>query len=188
MLDHFKAAWPTVKANLVGWIIFGIVFMIVISFGIGVFLMPNVYRAVRKAIASGEGPSIGDLFDFDNIGSDIAIMLVFMVAVCIGYMLCIIPGIILGFLLFWMPMLAADGKFAAVDAAKASLAHAKSNFVPILVFLVIASILNQIAAYLCVIPALITVPLTLVAGWLFYASERDAIMAAAQAAGIPSKP
>jgi uncharacterized membrane protein len=188
MLDHFKAAWPIVKANLVGWIIFGLVAMILLSLGIGIFLMPNIHRTVRNAIERQEGPAIGDIFNFDYIGSDIAIILVFIVAVSIGYVLCIIPGIILAFGLFWMPFLAADNKFAAVDAAKASFAHAKGNFVSILVFLIIGSILNQIGAYACGIPALITVPLTLVAAWLFYSSERENILAAAEAAGIPTKP
>ncbi len=187
MLDHFKAAWPIVKENLVGWIIYGVVLSIVLSFGVGVFLMPNAYRGVRNAIARQESPSIGDLFNFDNIASDIIHIVVFAVAVSIGNVLCVIPGIALAFLLFWMPFLAADNKFAAVDAAKASLAHAKSNIVPIILFLIVASILNQIAAFLCVIPVLVTVPLTIVAGWLYYSAERDNIMAAAQAAGIPTK-
>jgi uncharacterized membrane protein len=187
MFDHFKAAWPIVKANLVGWMIFAIVMAIVLSFGIGIFLMPNCHRAVRNAIVRQEAPAIGDIFNFDNIGADLAIMLTFIVAMVIGYMLCIIPGIIAAFGLFWMPFLAAEGKFAAIDAAKASFGHAKSNIVPIILFLIVSSVLNQIGGVACGIGALITMPITFVAMWLFFESQRDAIYAGAQAAGIPMK-
>ncbi len=190
MFDHFKAAWPIVKANLVGWIIFILVFGIFNSFtgGLGVILMPNAYRAVRNAIVRQEGPSIGDLFNFDNFMDDLVAVIVWVGGISLGSLLCFVGAPVVALLLFWMPMLAAEGKFAAFDAAKASLAHAKSNIGAIIMFYIAAMIVVFLAALCCYLPIFLAAPMVFVAHWLFYESQRDAIMAAAQAAGIPTKP
>ena len=190
MFDHLKAAWPIVKANLVGWIIFVVVFGIVNSFtgGLGIILMPNAYRAVRNAIVRQEGPSIGDLFNFDNFMDDLVAMLVYFGTIFIGTWLCFIGAPIAMILFFWMPMLAAEGKFAAVDAAKASMAHAKGNIGAIVMFLIGAWIAIFLGTLCCYVGVFVAAPVVFVAHWMFYESQRDAIMAAAQAAGIPTKP
>ena len=71
---------------------------------------------------------------------------------------------------------------------KASLAHAKANFGEILIFLLIAMVLNFVGLLLCCIGIFITVPVTLVATVHYYEANRDEILAAADAAGVEPKP
>ncbi len=190
MFDHFKAAWPTVKANLVGWIIFIVVFKLVKVFtgGLGIILLPNAYRAVRNAIVRQEGPSIGDLFNFDNFMDDLVAMLVHSATIFIGVWLCGLGAPIAVILFFWMPMLAAEGKFAAVDAAKASMAHAKGNIGAIIMFLVAAWLVVVAGTLCCYVGMFVALPVVFVGKWMFYLSQRDAILTAAEEANIPTKP
>ncbi len=188
MIDHFKSGWNIVKNGFVGWIVFGIVLLVLFSFGIGIFLWPNAFRAIRKASESQQGPSLGDLFNFDNIVDDAVAMIVYLVAIWIGSLFCGVGGVVAAVLLFWMPMLAADGKFAAVDNAKASLAHAKTIIGPIIVFFIVTWLINFCGALLCYIGVLVTFPLTIAAQWVFYTQYRHDILTTAQQAGVPTKP
>lgn len=186
MFDHFKAAWPIVKANLVGYVIFGIAFMIVNSFTFGI-LMPNAFRAIEAAIQRGEAPAIGALFNFDSIMDDLVHVLVQGVGIGIGTIACFVGAPIMALLLLWMPQLAADRKFAAVDAAKASLFHAKGMIGGIIMFLIAAWLVNMAGALACGLGSLVTFPMTMVAMRMFYNANRDAILANAQAQGIATK-
>jgi hypothetical protein len=186
MFDHFKAAWPIVKANLVGFIIFGIVFMLVNGFTFGI-LMPNAFRAIDAAIERQEAPAIGDLFSFDTIVDDLVHVLIQGVGISLGTIACVVGAPIMALLLIWMPQLAADRKFAAVDAAKASLFHAKGMIGGIVMFFIAAWLVNFAGALACGVGSLVTLPMTMVAMRLFYKANADAIMANAQAQGIPTK-
>lgn len=190
MFDHIKAAWPIVKANLVGWIIFILVLGLVnsVTGGLGVILMPNAYRAVRNAIVRQEGPSIGDLFNFDNFMDDLVAVIVWIGGISIGSLFCFVGAPVVAILLFWVPMLAAEGKFAAIDAAKASFAHTKANLGTIVMFYIAAMLTIFCATLLCYLPIFLAAPTVFVAHWMFFQSQRDAIYAAADAAGIPTKP
>jgi len=189
MFDHFKAAWPIVKANLVGWLIFIFVLGIVnsVTGGLGVILMPNAYRAVRNAIVRQEGPSVGDLFNFDNIMDDLVAVIVWIGGISLGSLLCFVGAPVVALLLFWMPMLAAEGKFAALDAAKASLAHAKGNIGGILMFYIASMVVVFVAMLCCYLPVFLAAPVVFVAHWMYFESQRDAIYAAALEAGVPTK-
>ena len=186
-MDHFKTAWPVVKENLVGWVILGAVFSVLASFGVGIFLLPNLFRASAKAIEQNTAPDMADLFNFDNIGDDIVAMLLYGAAQFVGSLLCGVGAIVTGVLFIWVPMLAARGHFAPVEAMKASLAHAKGNFAPIIIFLIISSVINSVAVFLCVIPVFVTLPVTIVAMWQFFGAEESNIHQAAAAESIPTK-
>ncbi len=187
VVDHFKSGWEVVKPTLVPWIVFALIFLVILSTGLGLFLMPNAFRAIRDAVDRQQGPELSDLFDFSNISDDLVAMLVYMVGVTIGSFLCGVGAIPAGVLLFWVPMLAAEGQFGGVECAKASLAHAKANFMAILVFMLVAILINSAASLLCYIPVLVSMPVTFAAQWLYYTRNRDEILAAASAAGVPTK-
>ena len=187
MVEHFTSGWEIVKPNLVPWLLTGLVLMMLMSLGVGMFLLPNFYRVTRKAIDNNAPPDVGGLFEFDNIADDIIAMLLYSVAITVGLFVCVVGALVTGVLFFWVPMIAAEGHYAPMDMMKASLAHAKANFVPILVFLIVASLINNIAASLCMLPVLLSAPVTLVAAWRAYESNRDAIHQAAREQGIPLK-
>lgn len=185
-MEHFSSGWNVVKENLVGWVIFSVVFMLVVSFtfGLGVVLVPNAMRCVRDAIDSSSAPEIGGLFNFDNITDDAIGMIISMVANMVGSMLAGIGAIITGVLFFWIAPLLADKRVAGAESWKASLAHTKGNFVDILIFTLVASVVNMVGSLACGLGLLVTIPVTLAATWLFYADQRDQILQLAQQDGV----
>ena len=188
-MEHFTNGWETVKQDLVPWLILYVVFSVVISAtgGLGLILLPNVFRATRKSLAEGGAPEIGDLFNFDNLTDDLVGMLLKSVADMIGSMLCGIGAIATGVLFFWVPLLATENRYDGPGLMKASFAHAKGNFGEIFVFVLIAMVVNFIGLLLCCIGLFVTAPVTLVATALFYETNRDAILAAAEEAGVEAK-
>ena len=185
-MDHIKAGWETVQPNLVGWIIYTVVFGVVVSFtfGLGAILGINFIRGAKSAIDEGTAPEIGGLFNFDNIVQDLITMIIVGVANSIGSALAGIGALITGTVLFWAPMLVADGKAEAVEACKASVAHAKANFMEILIFLLIASVVNMVGALACGLGMIVTAPVTVAAGILYYNSAKDEILSLAQQDGV----
>ncbi len=185
-MEHFSSGWDAIRDQLLGWILFSVVFTVVISvtFGLGIFLVPNAMRCVRDAIDSGGAPDIGGLFSFDQIAEDLVGMLISLGANLLGSTLAGVGAIITGVLFFWIPPLLADGRVSGAESWKASLAHSKEHFVDILVFTLVASAINFVGAMLCGLGLLITVPVTLAASWLFYAEQRDQILELAQRDGV----
>ena len=188
-MEHFKNAWETVKQDLVPWIILYVVFSVVMSAtgGLGLILLPNVFRVTRKSLAGGVAPEIGDLFNFDFLTDDLVGMLLKSIADMIGAMFCGIGAIATGVLFFWVPLLATENRYDGPGLMKASMAHAKGSFGDIFVFMLIAMVVNCLGLLVCCIGIFVTVPVTLVATVLFYEANRDAILAAADAAGVEVK-
>jgi uncharacterized membrane protein len=189
-MDYFKQGWEIVKPNIGPWIILVIVLGAVSSVtgGLGMLiLMPNAYRVVRKARAENAGPELGGLFNFDRIGDDLVAMLLQMVANMVGMLICCVGMIATGVLFSWVPFLLAEDRYKGMASLKASMAHAKQNFGKIIVFMLIAMVVNTIGMLVCYVGLFVTMPVTLVAQWLFYEANRDEILRAAQEAGVENE-
>jgi hypothetical protein len=184
-MDFIKTAFETIKKHPVPWILLGLVFGMIQPFG-GAFLMPNFIRIARKASSSDEAPDIGDLFKFDDIMDDLVTMVILSVAVILGICGCIIGAWIVAILGTWTLHLRADKLYAPVDCLKASLHHVKSNVVDVFVGnLIIQVVIMLGVVFTCGLGAIVATPIMVIAMERFYASNRDAIIAAGDAAGIP---
>jgi len=184
-MDFIKAAFGTIKKHPVPWILLGLVFGMIQPFG-GAFLMPNFIRIARKAAASEEPPDIGDLFKFDDIADDLVTMVILSVAVILGIFACFIGAWIVAFLGTWTIHLRADKLYAPMDCIKASMYHVKDNFVDVFVgTLIIQMVVMFGVIFTCGLGALVATPILVIALERFYDSNRDGIIAAADAAGIP---
>ena len=181
-MEHIANGFGHVKENLVGWIIFGLVLLIAQSFIIGIFLLPQAYRAIGKAIDKDAAPELGDLFNFDNIGTDAVVVVISLVAIVVGLMLCVLPGWAAALLLFWAPMIAADHpEMAPMDIIKTSFEASKSRFVAVLIFGLLAGVLQMVATMLCYFPVFVAFPTILAGQLLFFRAEKEGIMAGAPA-------
>ncbi|OBJ52592.1 hypothetical protein [Mycobacterium sp. 1423905.2] len=78
-------------------------------------------------VADGRPVSIGTFFKPRNVGSVILTALLSLVGVAIGYVLCIIPGLIFAFLAQFAILFAIDKRTSPVDSIKASIATVRAN-------------------------------------------------------------
>jgi uncharacterized membrane protein len=189
-MDHLKYAWEVVSQNLVGWIIFGLVFGVVISFsgGLGVVLLPNCIRATRKAIGGNAAPEIGEMFQFDNITDDIVVVLGQGVANMVGSLLCGFGVLATAPIFLFAPYVATEGSYDGVSSLKVSLEHGKANIgCNLIQMLIIGVVLNIFTMFTLGFGAIIATPLALVAFEHFYQEQRQHVLAAGQAAQIPTK-
>lgn len=188
-MDHYKESWELIKGDLVPWIVLLFVFSMVNSFtgGLGMFLLPNLFRAVRNALAEQRSPEIGELFEFDAITDDVVTVILQNIANMIGMMVCCVGIFATMVLFFFAPMMAADGDLAPMDIMKGSMAFAKANFGEIFTFILVGALVNFAGALLCGIGTFVTIPVTFVASWRFYEMHKEAILAAADAEGLPRK-
>lgn len=186
-MEPYKNAWEIVKLNIGAWVILGLVYLVVASVGVGIFLMPNLMRATRNALEKNQAPEMGELFNFDHIAEDFMAMLFYSVAIFVGSLACGVGAYVAAVLFIWVPMLAAEGRFEPMDAMKVSMAHAKTMIAPIAIFLIIGSLINSVGATLCVVPMLVTLPMFFIAMWKFYRENEAAIFQAANEAGISPK-
>ena len=184
-MEHLKYAWQIVSENLVGWVIFGLVFSLVTSFtgGLGLFLMPNAIRGTRKAIAGNAAPEVGDLFQFDTIADDAVAMLGQSVANFAGSLLCGIGALATAPMFLFAPFVVTEGTYDGVGSLKVTLEHGKQHPG------------NLIQPLSWALPAVFTLspasvpprrPLALVA-LSTSTRQRPHVFAAAQAAQIPAK-
>lgn len=190
-MEHLGPAWSLVSRNLVGWLIWtlALVGLIFVTFGLwALFLGPNVYLAAKRAGERGGAPSIGDLFDLSHLGDYIVYMLILfgigvmnalVGAFCVCFVVITIPvGLLLPVLLFWVPMLLADGACSASDAVGKSFRAVQASLGGPLVFVVVSLIIQFVASLPCGLGLLVSVPTVTVAGWLYYQAERERILAA----------
>ena len=185
-MDYLTYGWGVVKENLVPWIIWGIVASIGMGIPIlGIVVMMNAYRAIPKAVEANAAPEIGDLFNFDNASGDIVGGIIISLAMFSGLMVCGIGRLATVAIFFFGIFLVADGRYAGVDAAKASLAHGKANIAKILITLLIVQVVVVVGSVVtCGLGALVLYPVALVGFHKFYTDNRDDIIAAATEAGI----
>lgn len=189
-MDHLKYAWQIVSENLVGWIIFGLVFSLAISFtgGLLVLLLPNAIRATRKAIGANAAPEIGELFSFDTITDDAIAMIGQGAANFVGGLLCGIGALATAPLFLFAPFVVSEGAYDGVGSLKTTLEHGKANIPGNLIQMLIIGVVLSIATMFTFgLGGLIASPLALVAFEHFYQEQRPNILAAAQAAQIPEK-
>jgi uncharacterized membrane protein len=189
-MEHLKYAWTIISENLVGWIIFGLVFSVAISFtgGLLFVLLPNAIRATRKGIASNAAPEVGELFDFAAISDDAIAMIGQGVANFVGGLLCGIGALATAPIFLFAPHVVSEGHYDGVSSLKTAMEHGKGNIVGHLIqMLIIGVILNIFMMFTLGFGALIATPLALVAFEHFYQEQRPHILAAAQAAQIPVK-
>ncbi len=190
-MHHFGDAWNVMARNLVGWLLLVLAAwgVAIISFGLwGLFFGPNIYLVVKRSLERDTGPDIADLFDTEHV-FDYFIYVIIMMGVgfvngmvssfCICFLVFTIPfGLLFPLLMFWVPMLLADGAMGASDAIRTSARAVMGSWVDPLVFAVMGILIEFVAAIPCGLGLLFAVPVVTIASWLYYQAEKDRILAA----------
>jgi uncharacterized membrane protein len=132
---------------------------------IGWFVTLLVGAAIQSAyysgvldIANGQPVSIGSFFKPRNIGNVIIATLIVGVITAIGFVLCIVPGVIASILLMFTVVALLDRNLPPVDSVKASFELAKANFGPVFITWLVIVATVAVGALLCGVGLLVAIP------------------------------
>ncbi len=135
----------------------------VITTVVGLILAMGLIRAAL-AVLDGREPDVGMLFHTEGLVPYLIASILVGIAVGIGFILCIIPGIILSFLFAFYGYAIVDGKTDdAIEAMKMSWQLVSKNIGPLFLLFVLAFLINLVGALLCGVGLLFTYPITAVA-------------------------
>jgi hypothetical protein len=130
---------------------------------VGAFFQVGFVRMWLKA-ARGERPEFDELF---SGGSRFLPMLLSTLilgfAVCVGAMLCLVPGVIVGLGLMFMPYYVVDQELGPMDAMAASWSATTGQKGALFLFAIVTVLLAMGGAMACCVGFLIAMPITAIA-------------------------
>ena len=177
-----KKTWEVFIKDPVSFIVGGLVAILVYVFTFGILscvVVNFISMAMRKARNPETQINVGSIFE--NIGEKLVPALVAAIvggiAIMIGFVFLIIPGIILSVLFSLTPLILADEKIGGIDALKKSVGIVKENIGPVIIMLIIGAVINSIGNMI-VVGGLITFPFVIV----FYSIVYDEITGRAASA------
>jgi uncharacterized membrane protein len=112
-------------------------------------------------IADGKPVTIGSFFKPRNLGGVLLTALLVAIGTAIGSILCIIPGVIFGFLAMFAIPFVIDRSLSPVDSIKASIATTRSNLVGALLSWLVQIFSVLIGEFLCLVGLLVGLPFAL---------------------------
>lgn len=145
------------------WRIVGTIVSVIVGYLISAALVRGALHEV-----DGNKPGIGSFFQFTNVGAIILASFLVGIITAIGFILFIIPGIILAFLTWWTLQFVIDRDQDAVAAIKSSFSVISENVGPLALLAIVLALLNLVGALLCGIGLLITLPVTQIASTYAY--------------------
>ncbi len=130
---------------------------------VSVFLQGGLYRGAIL-IVDGQTPTVGEMFQGWAKGRYLVTMILTGLIITVGVILCIIPGIVAAFLLFWVPLMAVESESGSVtDPLKRSFDLVRNNIGHTLVFVILAILVTILGLLLCCVGLLATIPLLSIA-------------------------
>ncbi|EYT61827.1 hypothetical membrane protein [Dietzia sp. UCD-THP] len=145
--DSIGAGWQMFKNNPLPWVL--IMLIMFLANGVGSWIQNSqsasvsfvgsiltiavslVFQAflIRGALLEVDGhkPEIGDFFKLHNFGAFVIAAILVAIATTIGFILLIIPGIVIAFFLYWTLHFVVDRNMTAIDAMKSSVNAIKSD-------------------------------------------------------------
>ncbi|HMT24285.1 MAG TPA: hypothetical protein PKA24_18715 [Microthrixaceae bacterium] len=140
----YDESGSVVNASGFWGIVGGVVLAIVVAIATGLLRMGLLRAALKRT--RGEAPSFAHLTSTENLVPYVLTALVAGILTAIGTLLCIIPGLVIGFLLVFSTVRSLDIGDRVADAMAFSSNAAKANIAPVLVIIVVAFIATFITA------------------------------------------
>lgn len=125
------------------------------------FYMQAAYVSGCLDIADGRPVTASSFFRPRNLGPMILAALLVAVLTTIGYILCVIPGIIFAFLAMFTIPFVIDRSLAPVDALKASIATVRSNIGGALLSALVQVVVLLVGELLCGVGIIVALPLAM---------------------------
>ncbi len=145
------------------WRILGTLIGAIVGYLINAALIRGALHEV-----DGNKPAIGSFFQFANVASIVIASILVAIMVTIGFVLLIIPGIILTFLTWWTLQFVIDRNEDAITAIKSSFRAISSNAGTLFVLALALVGINILGAIPCGLGLLVTIPITIIASTYAY--------------------
>jgi len=137
-----------------------------VAWVVSLLLALGLIRATL-ALTRGEKPEVSMLFETDNFGPYIVAAILFGIGSAIGFILCIIPGVIFAiFYGFYGFIIVDKGEQSPIEALKRSQQLVSGHFGAVLGLAVVLILINIVGALLCGIGLLFTVGISAIA-WAY---------------------
>ena len=148
----FKKTWEAIiqQQNLIVTLVGAAVLAVVGSVTMGILVGPLMlgFTLACLKIARGLPTATDDLWvGFQRLVPTIVTSLIIGIGACIGFMLCIVPGLIVMVLCtFVFHLMVDDKELSGMDAIKKSSAMVKANLTDVLIVWVIGAVINTVLA------------------------------------------
>lgn len=132
---------------------------------VGLLMGPMIVGYMRMIKIQDEGgkPQIGDVFKgFDDFVPALLAALVSGIIVGVGFMLCILPGLLIMAILPAATYLVAVGEKDGINAIRRAWEAVKENLVGAFLCMLVLGILGQIGVIACFIGILVTLPIAFI--------------------------
>jgi uncharacterized membrane protein len=166
----------------------------IISFAVATLVDLGVVATLLKAYDDVNAADFKDLWHPDQYVPYLIASIIMGIAVGIGLILLIIPGIIIAVILMFTKFVVIDRKLSPIDALKESARITTGHRVNLFLFMVVIVVLNIIGALALLVGLLVTVPVSALAMVYLYrtlghqASEVVATATPAAPAAEPTTP
>ena len=154
-----------IKKNFVLHVVSCLLVSIVGGFSGGLLTGPMMvgYMRMLKVEEEGGTPQIGDIFKgFDDFVPALLAVLLSSIAVSIGIILCIIPGLLIMALIPVAAYLVATGEKDGINALKRAWVLVKENLVPSALCALVLGIIGSLGTILCGVGVLLTLPIAFI--------------------------
>lgn len=145
------------------WQIIGNIVTAIVSYLISAALIRGALHEV-----DGRRPQFASFFEFRNVGAIIIASFLVGLMTGIGFVLLVIPGLVLMFLTWWTLEFVVDQDQDAISAIKSSFRAISSNWGTLLGLAVTLFFLNVLGTLLCLVGLLVTVPVSIIASTYAY--------------------
>jgi uncharacterized membrane protein len=133
-----------------------------VSIVINLVIQSGIIKA-SLALTRGQKPDVGSAFSGINWGQVVLAALIIGVMTFIGFVLCILPGIVVIFLTSYTLYFVIDRNLGATDAIKASFTMVKNNAGPLILFFLATLAAYIVGACLCGVGLLVAIPVVIIA-------------------------
>jgi uncharacterized membrane protein len=160
-----SAGFDGLKKDPVTHIVTSLLVGIVGGFSAGLLtgpMMVGYMRMIQKEEA-GNKPEIADVFKgFDDFVPALLAVLLSSIAVSIGFLLCIIPGLLILALVPTAAFLVAMGEKDSIQAIKRAFEAVKANLLSAMLCVIVLSIVGSLGSIVCGIGVIVTMPIAFI--------------------------
>ena len=163
-----SSTFADLKSNYLTHVIATLLTSIIGGFAFGLLVAPLQvgYMKLEEKIQGGESVTFTDIFKgFDHFVPALVAFLISAVITGIGFVFCIIPGLVLMPLIPLSLYLVAQGEKDGVQAVQQAWGHLKRNLLMAMITMIVLSALGSLGIIFCFVGIFLTLPLVYIGSY-----------------------